>query len=73
MAPEVPLILRFCEFENLEFICSPGSSQPCSSKMLNSVQFSITVYEHPFPNIFSLLKVIRKKLVVIVIFNLGIA
>ncbi|RWW12005.1 hypothetical protein BHE74_00015322 [Ensete ventricosum] len=33
MAPELPLILRFCEFEDLEFICSSASYEERRAKL----------------------------------------
>ncbi|XP_042454481.1 tRNA pseudouridine(38/39) synthase-like isoform X1 [Zingiber officinale] len=38
MAPEAPLILRFCEFENLEFICSPDASRALHEHLKSEVQ-----------------------------------
>ncbi|RRT61796.1 hypothetical protein B296_00035388 [Ensete ventricosum] len=33
MAPELPLILQFCEFEDLEFICSSASYEERRAKL----------------------------------------
>ncbi|XP_042397552.1 tRNA pseudouridine(38/39) synthase-like isoform X2 [Zingiber officinale] len=38
MAPEAPLILRFCEFENLEFICSPDANRALHEHLKSEVQ-----------------------------------
>ncbi|CAD5194099.1 unnamed protein product [Musa acuminata subsp. malaccensis] len=38
MAPELPLILRFCEFEDLEFICSSEARRTLHEHLKNEVQ-----------------------------------
>ncbi|KAK1315461.1 hypothetical protein QJS10_CPA06g00549 [Acorus calamus] len=38
MAPEIPLILQSCEFEDLNFICSPGSRLALQEHLKNKFQ-----------------------------------
>jgi tRNA pseudouridine38/39 synthase len=53
LASEIPLVLRTCEFENVDFICSPGAAESLRSHFKNeslTYQLESVIYQEALRN-----------------------
>ncbi|XP_023645528.1 tRNA pseudouridine(38/39) synthase isoform X3 [Capsella rubella] len=53
LASEIPLVLRTCEFENVNFICSPGAAESLQSHFKNeslTYQLESVIYQEALRN-----------------------